>query len=129
MATHLDLAPDPKDMEVFAGTDNTIEVTLLNATTSAAIDITSDDVKFTAKDALGGSVVKIATKTNSVGEHSDPTNGKTRFQLTKEELVLATATAQEAWWYEVRRVISGSSDEVVYMHGQLRVKPSVGTGS
>lgn len=121
----LTIKPVSLDISVEAGTDNTIEFTLKDGTTGAAIDITNDTVTFVAKTAPAGTV-KIATKTNTSGQHQTPVSGKTRFKLTKSELALSSAPAPEVWRYEVRRIIGGpGGDEVVYFEGSLTVRSSL----
>ena len=125
----LDLVPDKTDLEVFSNTDNVIEFQLLDATdpdNPVPIDITNDDVQFVARDTEEGEDIKISTKTNTVGEHSTPASGKTQFHLTKSELSLTIPTQSETWRYEVRRIIAGSNYEVIYIWGDILVKPQVG---
>lgn len=124
----LDLVPDPTNMEVFSDTDNVVEFQLLDATdpdNPVPIDITNDTVKFVARDTHEGTE-KIPTKSNGPGNHSDAVNGKTQFLLAKTELDLSNAGVTETWVYEVRRIIAGSGYEVIYIWGDLKVKPQVG---
>lgn len=120
----LDLSPEIINIEVQQGTDATITFQLTDED-GAAVDITLDGVKFTAKDDFAGTV-KIATKTNGSGQHADPTDGQTTFVLTKSDLTAASDTEEETWKYEVRRVFAGTGREVIYIHGDLVLKPSVG---
>lgn len=122
--TTLDLTPEIIHVEVQMGTDNELVVTLTNKT-GTAVNITNDSVKFTAKSDFAGTN-KIVTKTNGVGQHTDPASGKTTFVLTKTDLSTLTPADEETWKYEVRRVISGNNREVIYIHGDLILKPSVG---
>lgn len=123
----LDLTPEIININVQMGTDVTIEFQLTD-NSGAPVDITLDSVKFTAKDAFAGTV-KIPTKTNGVGQHSSPTTGKTIFVLTRSELVNTPATDEVTWVYEIRRVFAGSGREVIYIHGDLILSPSVGTSA
>lgn len=120
----VDLTPEVIHLEVQQGTDNTLEFQLTD-NDGVAVDLTLDAVKFTAKDGYGGTVT-IATKTNTSGSHSDPTAGKTLFVLTKTDLTVATPDAEVDWVYEIRRVFFGTNREVIYIHGDLRLMPSVG---
>jgi hypothetical protein len=120
----LDLTPEIINIEVQQETDATITFQLTDDL-GAGVDITLDSVKFTAKDDFAGTV-KIATKTNAAGQHTDPVTGQTTFVLSKTDLVAAVDTEEETWKYEIRRVFAGSGREVVYIHGDLILKPSVG---
>lgn len=120
----LDLTPEVINLELQQETDATITFQLADGD-GDGVDITNDEVKFTAKDDFAGTV-KIATKTNGVGQHVDPTTGKTTFVLSKADLTAAVDTEEETWKYEIRRVFSGTGREVIYIHGDLLLKPSVG---
>jgi hypothetical protein len=122
--TNLDLSPEVINLEIQQGTDVSIEVQLTNGT-GAPVNITNDTIKITAKDEFGG-VIKIATKTISPGNHSDPANGKTIFTWSKADTTTTTPKDEVDWKWEVRRVLSGSAAEVVYIHGDLKLMPSVG---
>lgn len=120
----LAVAPEAALLEVLAGTDVTIEAEILDD--GVASDISADTVEFTAKDAPGGEVVKIATKANGPGDHSTPEEGKTRFTLTAAELALTDPTESETWWFEVRRTREDGS-VIVHAWGRLVVRAAVGT--
>jgi hypothetical protein len=120
----LDLSPEIINIEVQQGTDAPITFQLTDED-GTGVDITNDAVKFTAKDDFAGTV-KIATKTNESGEHEDPATGQTTFVLTKTDLTATSDTEEETWKYEVRRVFAGTGREVIYIHGDLILKPSVG---
>jgi len=122
--TNLDLTPEIVNLEVQQGTDVSIEVQLTDGA-GVAVNITNDTIKVTAKDAFGGTI-KIPTKTISPGNHTDPTAGKTAFSWSKIETATSTSTDEVDWKWEVRRVLSGSGAEVVYIHGDLKLMPSVG---
>jgi hypothetical protein len=121
---HIDLSPEIIHLEVQQGTDVVITFQLMDDQ-GDAVNITGDTVKLTAKDDFAGTV-KIATKINAPGQHVDPEEGMTRFTLSKANLTTPTPSEEEIWWYEVRRVFAGSGREVIYIHGQLQIKPSVG---
>lgn len=121
--SNLDLTPEIVNLEAQQGTDINIEVQLTRG--GAPVDITNDTIKITAKDEFGG-VIMIPTKSIGPGNHSDPVNGKTTFSWSKAETTTATPKDEVDWKWEVRRVFSGSNAEVVYIHGDLRLMPSVG---
>lgn len=123
----LDLTPEIIHIELQQGTDATITFQLTNELGVGA-DITLDAVKFTAKSDLGGTVT-IATKTNTAGQHTTPLTGETTFVLTKNNLTTATPQDQVIWKYEIRRVFAGNLREVIYIHGDLILQPSVGLGA
>lgn len=124
MSDVLKIVPAEVNLRVMRGTDNTIEFTLTDAD-EVAIDITNDTVKFTARDAYAGTV-KIATKTNAPGGHSTPAGGKTRFKILRTEIDdEAAETVATTWLYEVRRILAGSSDEILYFQGELKILPAV----
>jgi hypothetical protein len=120
----LDLTPEIINLEVQQGTDVVITFQLTDGD-GVAVDISLDSVKFTAKDEFAGDVM-IATKTNSPGQHEDPSDGQTTFTLTKTNLTTETPADEVTWKYEIRRVFASSAREVVYIHGDLTLKPSVG---
>lgn len=122
----IDLLPATVNIEAMQGTDITIEFQLQDGA-GTAVDITNDTVEVTVKDAFGGTT-KIPTITNSAGQHSDPTNGKTVITWAKEDTAPSPAD-QVDWVYEVRRVLSGSGKEVVYIQGTLSLFPTVGLSS
>lgn len=121
----LDLTPEIVNIELQQGTDAVLEFQLTDGT-GTAVDLSGDEVKFTAKDEFAGTVT-IATKTNGTGQHSDPVEGKTVFVITKDDLTTTTPAEQILWRYEVRRVFAGTNREVIYIHGELVLMPSVGT--
>lgn len=123
----LSLTAAPVDIEIEQGSDSAIEFQLTK--NGAAIDISNDDVRFTAKDAYGGTTT-IATKTNGVGEHSVPVDGKTIFILTTEDTTVAGQEGyQVTWYYEVRRFDPDSELDIVHLKGKLILKPMVGTSA
>lgn len=142
MADLLDITPTEIDLVITRGADQSLAFRLTDRGGRASsgahpsvgdddgevVDITLDNVKFTAKDKLGGTV-KIATKTK-VPPHTDNTNGLTTVEIDKTEIDdEASATESVDWVYEVRRVIGGGTgDEVVHIAGKLTVEPVAGTG-
>lgn len=117
--------PTDKNISITRNTDNDLEF-IIKDDLGAVIDITNDTVKFTAVDSFAGPT-RIATKTNGVGQHSDPTNGKTKFVIAKEDIDdEVSRSIDTVWIYEVRRIKAGAgSDEFVHYMGKLTVKPSV----
>lgn len=127
------MLPVEIDIYVVQETTATLDFQLKKYDSSSATwiaeDITSDSVKFTARDDFGG-VVKISTKTNTAGQHTDAANGKTRFVLSKADLTIGDLTSSATWRYEVRRVVGGGTgDEVVYIRGKLKIDKTVGPGT
>lgn len=120
----LDLTPEIVNLEIQQGTDVSVEVQLTNGA-GTAVDITNDTIKVTAKDAFGGTIT-IPTKTITPGNHTTPLEGKTAFSWSKTETTTLTPADEVGWKWEVRRVLSGSNAEVVYIHGDLKLMPSVG---
>lgn len=126
MATTVSLLPADIDLEIEQGADSTIEFQLKRYENSTWIneDITNDTVEFTARDDFGGTTT-IITKLNEAGEHAYPAEGRTRFKLTKAETI-SDAGSNVIWRYEVRRVVNGTGDEIVYMKGKLTLAKTVG---
>lgn len=124
--------PIKLDINIKKGTDQTLRFQLtdgssLQGTGGNPIDITLDDIKFTAKDGYAGTC-KIATITALAGTHPNPTNGEFLVALSSADTALASSNVTTCWLYEIRRVIGGGAgDEVVYMEGNLFVEPAVGT--
>ncbi len=122
--SELNALPTSCRISVLSETDNVFEFTLTDAA-GVAIDITNDTVKFTARAAREGTI-KIATKTNGPGGHSAPASGKTKFTLSKTDLVLVPSDVSQSWIYEVRRIVAVTLYEIVHIEGDLYVKPNVG---
>jgi hypothetical protein len=127
MTTTVSLLPADIDIYIEQGADSNLEFVLTDSA-GTAVDITSDSVKFTAKDSWAGDT-KIATKTNASGQHSDPSHGKTRFLLTKADTTTDDRTSNVTWRYEIRRVLATTNQEVVYMKGKLILARTVGLAS
>jgi hypothetical protein len=125
-ATLLSLIPEPINIAIKQGTDAVIEFQLLRENLTP-VDLTAHAVKFTAKDTFGGDV-RIATKTNASGGHSVPVDGKTIFTITKTDTTTATPADEVTWVYEVR-LVESNGQESVYIDGELRLKPVVGTSA
>lgn len=119
----LDLTPEVINIEAQQGTHVTVEFRL--TLDGAAVNITNDTIKVTVKDAFGG-VTMINTISNGPGQHTDPTNGKTQITWTKTNTTTLTPKDEVYWKYEVRRVQASSLAEVIYIHGDLKLMPSVG---
>lgn len=116
----LSLLPETIHIQVAQNTSNVIEFTLTDA--GDAVDITNDTVTFVVKTGYGGTS-KIS-KSNGVGAHSTPLEGKTRFTLSKTETTGVSVSVSESWVYQVRRIVAGSGDEIVYMQGNFYLNPS-----
>jgi len=86
-----------------------------------AIDITGQDVVFTVKDQKGGT--QKIQKTNSTGEHSEPTKGVTTFSLTPSDWTGIQNDCCVAWVYEIRR--KNGTDEYVHLEGVFTVEQEV----
>ncbi len=109
-------------IEVQQETDQYMEFQLTDGTN--AVDLTLDTVKLTARDSLGGTIK--VQKTNPSGSHSAPLLGKTMFLLSKTDLTTGSRASSAEWVYEVRRIMGGSNQELVYMQGKLSLRPVVG---
>lgn len=117
--------PSALNLFVARGTDNDLEFTIKDSS-GTAIDITADTVTFTARQSLAGAV-RIPTKTNAPGGHTDPLLGLTTFTIAKEEIDDEVAPCSDTIWvYEVR-LISGAvgNPEFVHYQGDFTVKPTV----
>ena len=105
--------------------DTTLSFVLLDEQGNHPVDLSADTVKFTVADGYGGTV-KIGPLTNLNNQHTDPTNGKTSFTISKATInAVASSSAEQSWLYEVRRLTGGSTPEVVHLTGEFRVRPSV----
>ena len=114
------LLPLIVNLQVVQNTDNQIEFVLTD--NGSAVDLTNDTVTLVMKTNYGGTL-KI-NKSNGPGGHSDPTNGKTRFLLTKTEMQGSNIAVPETWVYQLRRIVAGSLDEIVYFAGDVLLTPS-----
>lgn len=114
------LLPLIVNLQITQNTDNQIEFVLSD--NSLPVNITSDTITLVMKTNYGG-VIKI-NKSNGPGGHSDPTNGKTRFLLTKLEMRGTSLAVAETWVYQLRRIVAGSLDEIVYFAGDVLLTPS-----
>lgn len=122
MAT-LSILPTTVDITVQQETDQTIEFQLTDGT--SPINITADTVKFTMRNKFGSTAVLVSL-TNAPGAHAAPTLGKTRFALTRTILTAPTRDQSVTYVYEVRRIIAGTGEQVVYVQGKITLKPVVG---
>lgn len=120
---NLDLTPEVINLEIQQGTDVTLEVQLTDGSGNG-VNITNDTVKITVKDENAG-VIEISTISITPGNHTVPASGKTQFTWTKAQTVTLTPKDPVYWRWEVRRVFP-SGAEVVYIHGDLLLQPSVG---
>lgn len=111
--------PTREDRDVMAATDVTLQFQLFND--AGPINITNDIVKVYVVDDDGTSI--LLPKSNGVGQHSDPLNGKTAVTFTKAELT-THVFSRVRWWYEVRRIAGGTGPERVHIVGELRILPS-----
>jgi hypothetical protein len=123
-ATVLSLVPEKIKIKQMQNTDAEVEFQILKGDGTPR-DLTNHAVKFTAKSDYGGTVM-IETKTNAVGEHTDPTEGKTMFVITKDDTTTDTPADEVSWVYEVR-LVEGNGQESVYVYGELALVPVVGT--
>jgi len=113
--------PDRCDLAVVRGTDNSFEVTLTDG--ENPIDISAADVKLTVVSEPGESP-PVFEQTNAAGSHSDPTNGRTVFSLSKATTELASQDLDSFWQFEIRRIEGG--EEFVHIEGALTVKRGLG---
>jgi hypothetical protein len=116
----LSLLPTIINIQLVQNTDNQIEFVLTDA--GLAVDLTNDTVTLVMKTNYGGTI-KI-NKTNGAGAHSDAPAGKTRFLLSKTEMQGTSIANPETWVYQLRRLVAGSGDEIVYMAGDVQLTPS-----
>lgn len=127
MGTTLSLTPANYTIELVQGVDSVIEFQILRG--GLPVDITNDTIDFTARDGYGGTVT-IATKQNLPGQHTDPTNGKTVFLLSRTDTrVVGSEGYDVRWVYEVRRIMASSGYQMVHISGDLVLKAMVGTSS
>ncbi len=121
MTSSIKVVPTVRDLVVVWGTDVTFEATIEIDT--AAIDITTDILEMTVSHKIGGTV-KI-TKNNAVGQHSDPTNGKTKFIFTASDLAPSGEASDNDvhWVYAIRREDS-SGKESVHIEGHFTIVPT-----
>jgi len=117
----ISIVPVQIDLEVTYKTNFSIECVLLND--GEPVDITTDSVRLTVRDYKGGTA-KIQ-KTNTTGEHAEPTNGKTIFDIAPADFVDDQTDENVDWVYEVRRITSGN-EEYVHIQGDFIVKLAVG---
>ena len=89
------------------------------------VDLTTDKVRFTVKDKIGGAVK--LDYTNPAGAHLDPINGKTRFTIGHAAIAAVALPADESqsWVYEVRRTQTDDK-EAIHIQGDFVVKSTVG---
>jgi hypothetical protein len=117
----LSVEPDCYNLSIVRGTLNRFEVVLTDGF-GKAVAINNDTVEFIVKDDPGGSVV--FSKSNGPGEHSDPGQGETIFEIDETDTASASETAYTYWVYEVRRTtITG--DLYVHITGGFVVRPTI----
>lgn len=121
--TDISIVPENIALEVTYKTNFSIECVLLND--GEKVDISADSVRLTVRDYKEGAV-KIQ-KTNASGEHTDPTNGKTTFDIAPADFVDVQDDETVNWVYEVRRIQPSPGDEeTVHLMGDFIVKLAVG---
>ena len=119
----VDLSPEIINIEAQQGTTVTVEFQL--TLDGSPVDITDDTIKVTVKDEFRRTTM-INTISNGPGQHTDPTVGKTQFTWSKANTTTLFPKDEVYWKYEVRRVQATSLAEVIYIHGDLKLMPSVG---
>lgn len=126
LVTKADFRPKRRDICLPTDALANLEFTITDANGNA-IDISSDDVKFTIKTAPGGACV-VPTKTSTAGAHDDGPNGVVLFTVTKADISTASPTIDTCWWYEVTRCVGQDPlNEQVHIQGQYILSPRVGT--
>lgn len=117
----LKVEPTCYNLSIVRGTLNRLEVVLTDGFRKA-IAINNDTVEFIVKDEPGGT--SIFTKSNGPGEHSDPGQGETVFEIDETDTASADETRYTYWVYEIRRTtIAG--DVFVHITGDFIVRPTI----
>lgn len=112
--------PTRLDQDLVAGTDTTLEFTIMSG--DGPIDISNDTVVVTVMDEEGGA--PILAKINPSGQHSDPAHGKSQFTFTDNDTVTGVYSPVR-WWYEVRRISGVTQKQRVHIVGEMRLSPSM----
>jgi len=86
-----------------------------------AVDLTGQQVEFTIKDGPGGNVKY--THTNTPGDHADPTNGKTIFDIDHTAFSESTTDVLQ-WVFTVER-IKATSEVLLHLTGQFILDPVI----
>ena len=115
------VVPDCYNLSIVRGTYNRFQIILTDGD-NKAIAINNDTVEFIIKDDPGGSV--IVSKSNGPGDHSDPANGTTIFEIENADSLAANETTSTYWSYEVRRT-NPLGDVFVHITGQFTVRPTI----
>lgn len=118
----VDMLPTRVDFKIKEKTDVNIEWTFLDVD-GTAFDITNDSITLTVVEFGSEGPTTVVTVINGVGDHSDPTNGKTITTITDTDLTLAASfPVQESklHYYEVVR-ITGAGEVQVFFEGEMRV--------
>lgn len=98
-------------------TDVPWKVTVYDAN-DVVVNITADDVVFTVRDKVGGTVIH--QKTNTVGEHATPAGGITHFEFADTETDTEVSTLpreQVNWIYDVRWISGANGKQKVLAAG------------
>lgn len=106
------LVPSRCDMEIMPNTDVPFTACLLDQ--AGPVDITLDAIQLTVYDQQGAVVY---FKSNGVGEHAVPAEGKTSFLLPRK---LTKAIQRNTWTFEIRRIITDPDRQYVYIVGEIR---------
>ena len=109
------------DIRVRKGTDNTFEFILTDGD-GEPVNIIDDDVVFTVRDMLGGTVQ--FEKANAGGTHLDGFNGKTEFTVDKTDIDAVSDIDTTFWVYDIRRIRVGGQENV-YIAGQFIIEPTL----
>jgi len=117
----LSVEPQCFDLSLVWGTDNELEATITDGD-GKAIAINNDTISLTVNESVGGAAVFV--KTNGPGQHSEPGQGQTVFEIDAADTATASATAWTYWIYEIRRTTAGG-DTRVHLTGQFAVRPTI----
>lgn len=116
------IVPSIEAIRMVQGTDATFEFVLTNGD-DEVVDLTADDVVLTVRDEKGGTVQ--LQKTNEPGDHIEPTQGRTSFDLAHSDFAAELSDEHAFWVYEVRR-IRASGKEAVHIEGAFILDKAVG---
>lgn len=112
-------------LQIVRGTDQPFIFSLKGKSSDAEVftptDLSSSSVMLTVRTSLGGTV--LFTKTNTLDQHEDAVNGKTRFVIRRSDLSTLPVKDLVTLVYELR-LVTGDVVPLHHVHasGNLLVK-------
>lgn len=107
-----------QDVEVYAGDDESVEVTITDDATGSALDVSAaSEIAWKLYDGWGTQVLSKTKTTGGIGFVTDGTDGKIKIAIAG-----ADTSALAGWYFHAATVTDGSSNVSTVESGRLLVK-------